>query len=149
MHLAQHHLVILKRIMFVIAILTCGVAFGAPPASTPADPCLSSSVAKKSVPISTSTLDEALLVPASSRTIHVCGFLVQGGGAFVYGALFEGSPCGSSRTDLTGFLQATGGPATTFSHGGAGTIFTVPANQSLCWDPVIDPTDGILTYTQL
>jgi hypothetical protein len=109
----------------------------------PADPCQSSAVAKSSVPISVPA-GVTVLVPASTKTIHVCGFTAGSGGlfSFEYGS---GSACGTGTTALRGDF---GSNPISVTYTGPGTVFSVPANNGLCINEANEPVTGVLTYTQ-
>jgi hypothetical protein len=120
-----------------VLILASGRALAAPPA----DPCQSAAVVKRSVAISVAA-GVGVLVPASSQTIHVCGFTATSGGnpfLFEYGS---GSACGTGTVNLTGEL--TNAPV---SYSGPGTVFSVPKDNGLCVS-ANNPVTGVLTYTQ-
>jgi hypothetical protein len=116
----------LRGVVLAIAVVAWGKALPAS-ATSPADPCQSSAVVKHSVPMSiidTGSPQVVELVPASSQTIHVCGFMAvsSGGLTFEYGS---GLDCSTGTVALTGSLG-------TVTYSGPGTIFSVPANNGLC-----------------
>jgi hypothetical protein len=127
--------------LVAVLILASDKALAAAPSAPLSDPCQSSAVVKRSVPIS-DPAGVAELVAASSKTIHVCGFTATSGGnpfLFEYGS---GTACGTGTVNLTGEL--TNAPV---SYSGPGTIFSVPANNALCVTGN-NPVTGVLTYTQ-
>ena len=138
------------RVLFVTIVLGLYSNLGYSAASAPAaDPCQSPNATKLSVPISTGSVGGVELIPASSRSIHVCGFAVSppGGGIFQFA---YGSPCSAGSvpplTALTGGMYM-GSNVTPLSYSGPGTIFSVPAGNALCLVTGI-PLYGVVTYTQ-
>ncbi len=112
-------------------------------ATTPPDPCQSASVAKRSVVvfIPQATTGNTELIPASSQSIHVCGFAIDGASfAFVYGS-------GVARSVSSVPLTA---PFSSDSHvySGPGSVFSVPANDALCVNSAGLTVRGVLTYTR-
>lgn len=116
-------------------------------ATTPADPCQTSSVVKHSLAISLSTgVGVAQLIVASSQSIHVCGYSIDGSSfSFQYSS---NSDCSTGAVQLTGVFFNSNNPSHTYS--GPGTVFSIPANNSLCLNSTTAPNEinGILTYTQ-
>jgi hypothetical protein len=134
---------ILRVIACAALVLASGKAFPST-SKLPADPCQSADVAKQSVPVSTTALSGNVeLIPASSRTIHVCGFLVDGSFGFVYGS---GANCSMGFTPLSTVFSAFGSQA--HSYSGPGSVFTVPANNALCVSLSSTPLGGVVTYAQ-
>jgi hypothetical protein len=136
--------------VLAIAVLAWGKALPAS-ATTPADPCQSSGVVKHSVAVSmaSTVAGSTELIPASSQSIHVCGFLLEGGNesfAFVYG---RGVDCSVSPVPLTGMLSYA---IPLHVYSGPGSIFSVPANDALCVNETIlginTHLSGIVTYTR-
>jgi hypothetical protein len=131
--------------LLAIALLACGIAS----ATTPPDPCQSLNVVKDSVAVSINAtgLGNIQLIPASTQSIHVCGFVIDGANyGFVYGS---GTKCSTRPVRLTGTLAGQG----VHSYSGPGTIFSIPANNALCVNitsvgPFGTPLQGVLTYTQ-
>src|ERR1700736_4693748 len=117
-------------LLLVVLALTLRSLPGYSDPRPPADPCEpAATVTKSSVPL-TGTGGE--LIPASSQSVHICGFTVspapEGGGffKFVYGT---GSACSVGTVPLTGFMTL-GSQVTPFAYSGPGTIFSVPAGSS-------------------
>jgi hypothetical protein len=134
---------ILRIITCAILVLASSKAFPAN-GKSPADPCQSADVAKQSVPVSTTALSGYVeIIPASSQTIHVCGFLADGAFGFLYG---PGVNCSGGATVLGNVFSAFGSQA--HSYSGPGSIFTIPANNALCVSLSNTPVDGVVTYTQ-
>ena len=134
---------ILRVIACATLVLASGKAFPAN-GNSPVDPCQSVDVPKQSVPVSTTALSGNFqLIPASSQTIHVCGFLVDGSFGFIYGS---GANCSVGATLLSNVFSAFGSQA--HSYSGPGSVFTVPANNALCVTLSSTLLGGVVTYTQ-
>jgi hypothetical protein len=120
-----------------------------------ADPCLSSAIAKSSIPINLSSAATTQLVALSGTTsIYVCGFVLTDTGVTTattiqleYGT---GSTCGTGTTALTGtFAQSLLTSAIVVNVAG-GTQIKAPSGNALC--AVVAGTtpsiQGYLTYVQ-
>lgn len=137
----------LLRVLFVAIVLCLSANVGYSASKpTPADPCQSVDATKLSVPISTGSVGQIALVPASSQSIHVCGFAVSPPGGGVFQFAYAPSCSAASLTSLTG-LMYMGSYVTPLSYSGPGTIFSVPAGNALCLNTGI-PLFGVVTYTQ-
>jgi hypothetical protein len=111
------------------------------------DPCQSAKAVKSSVPLANGSAGTIVLVPASSKSVHVCGFVVSspGGGQFQF-EYGTGSSCNVGTVALTGGMFQ-GSFVTPLAYSGPGTILSVPAGNALCVVTSI-PLAGVLTYTQ-
>jgi hypothetical protein len=132
-------------VFLLIVILSFCAVLGYAADSVP-DPCQSAKAVKSSVPIANGS-GTIVLVPASSKSVHVCGFVVScsGGGQFQF-EYGTGSLCNVGTVALTGGMFQ-GSFVTPLAYSGPGTIFSVPAGNALCVDTNI-PLAGVLTYTQ-
>lgn len=94
-----------------------------------------------------STLQTVAL--AAGRRIHVCGFVLTGGGAtsvrFVRGT---GANCGTGTTNVSGPMEL--GDNTVIPYGGGeGAVFILPAGQALCLtNSAAIQVSGIVSYTR-
>lgn len=111
--------------------------------------CLSSGVS--SVAISTADTGNTQLVAlAAGETVHVCGFVLNVGGAV--GAQFitgTGTACATDETDLTGVLDlAADGDTISVPNSGADQ-FQGALSSALCLELSGGvQTNGVLTYVQ-
>jgi hypothetical protein len=109
--------------------------------TAPADPCQSLNVAKQSVTIPNVSpgLCQAI-IPASNQTVHVCGFILDGGGF----NLRVGTACDTSSASVALTINGT------HSYAGPGTIFSAAPNNGVFLDTVgfQQAVSGVVTYTQ-
>jgi hypothetical protein len=111
--------------------------------------CISSGVS--SVAISTASAGNVQLVAlAAGETVHVCGFVLNVGGAvglqFITGT---GTACATDETDLTGVLDlAADGDTISVPNSGADQ-FQGALSSALCLELSSGvQTNGVLTYVQ-
>ncbi len=124
------------------------------------DPCLSSGIAKSSVPISiTTATTTALVAPSGVLTVFVCSFSMTISQVvttantikFVRGT---GATCGTGTADLTGAFGTGGVTAAAplaVTSGSGGTQFKGNANDGICATTTIGGSAafvGVLTYVQ-
>ncbi len=90
-----------------------------------------------------------VIAAASGKSIFVCGFVINSGGAttvqLVQG---QGSACATGKTDLTPAFKMTNGSTVTMG-GSVGQVFRTPAGGALCMTTTSNPDVGVLiVYVQ-